>query len=1164
MTDIGKPELCFQWDKEVIEFVESLEYHGHEKTINLLRGPGFLGTGKGGTKTFDWSSWNWPLPGKTTRKKSCTGYTTDSGIHKNLLQSFLELAKEKKSGVISLVDNETVKVIPIALKKDGMSLKPGMQVDSRQGLIIGTTEKIDYQYVKQNPNPDPEKLKEIFIKEAECYCATTLDGKMNLPVGVDYITGSLSSTATCETIEKKALVSQVCLGHMTAGGAPQKNGVLLDSRQDCTSHCSGCALKGVLCSSCIKKGHAFVEPSLRACSRCLAANMKCIKAVALVFSMDSEIRNGGAQTLFKERKSNNSIDPHLKLSECLPDPVHVGKRISRQFSNWFLVVDGCRINRVQLRTLRNDPTIAEHLRGHLTVAACRNRDRMDVNSMLEISSEVVRNTIKDKVKFITNTIIPERFRVYEGNKRGILQNPTAVCLGPYGSIYIADTGKGKLFSARLHYPVDVTEICASLNCPLDIAYKDGGIYIAEYGAGRVSCVDMDNSLIYNPSKMNVRQLKRALEKLKLYQNADKNLRKAELQEKLKSWLESNTSSGHKVDSRSQVIAVPIRVHNTLAGSIKKPTALEFNRDHALFVADEVSHAIFQMNVESNGITITASIISKVDCPSQTYGIAPLDDHVYISSSNQLSGGIISFEYDRDQQRFPQSRSSPKLLLKNGTPECTKAHGLAVMPSHQIIFTDVTARKVKLLSVNGNSVTVEVISGSGLDEQADGSTASFSQPTSCCTELNTIFVCDSATGMVRMITRPAGFLAYLEKLNTFLRVFGVHRRDESRSQVPRIPPQEAIKTLQEVNNFFVQCEREVRELTNTNRTLQGPDGVCSPQTMRDLELTLNTVGNVVSLLHTVSPEFLNVLDLSSLTTLVVENLFSEMREGNDMPLVLQFSHRLSSTLREHLKRSTKCGFNYFTSSKSHYTKQKGFLPFSRLPVMPKPSPNNAVSTLQLAEMRKWREEYGQSVRQVTVRNKSTKDNPGTLPINCYVEKTTHARPVDFEHLQETTQQGVADYSVHPLFRKQSFVIIKPGYQPTFLQQAPFYVGRCTKDVFPSERQFEAAVYTKELLLPFHFHDSQGVYTVDVNGILTEVLSPTLEDDLIVFNEEEYHCYMVQCLDYGDPLTARETGEEMSNELTEMEDEDIQRDTRGSTTRSGRKSRRPRESSFLFYD
>ena len=177
------------------------------------------------------------------------------------------------------------------------------------------------------------------------------------------------------------------------------------------------------------------------------------------------------------------------------------------------------------------------------------------------------------------------------------------------------------------------------------------------------------------------------------------------------------------------------------------------------------------------------------------------------------------------------------------------------------------------------------------------------------------------------------------------------------------------------------------------------------------------------------------------------------------------------------------------------------------------------------MRKWREEFGQSVRQVTVRNKSTKDNPGTLPINCYVEKPTQSRPVDFAHLETTNQQSLADSSVPPLFQKQSFVIIKPGYQPTFLPQARFYVGRCTKDVSPSERQFEVAIYTKELLLPFHFHDSQVLYTIDMTGILAEVSSPTLEDDLVVFNEEEYFNYVVQCLDYGDPLTARETAEEL---------------------------------------
>ena len=54
--------------------------------------------------------------------------------------------------------------------------------------------------------------------------------------------------------------------------------------------------------------------------------------------------------------------------------------------------------------------------------------------------------------------------------------------------------------------------------------------------------------------------------------------------------------------------------------------------------------------------------------------------------------------------------------------------------------------------------------------------------------------------------------------------------------------------------------------------------------------------------------------------------------------------------------------------------------------------------------------------------------------------------------------------------------------------------------------------------------------------------TLKDDLIVFKKEEYHFYMVPCLDHGDPPTARETGEEMSNESAELEDEDIQRDTK----------------------
>ena len=264
----------------------------------------------------------------------------------------------------------------------------------------------------------------------------------------------------------------------------------------------------------------------------------------------------------------------------------------------------------------------------------------------------------------------------------------------------------------------------------------------------------------------------------------------------------------------------------------------------------------------------------------------------------------------------------------------------------------------------------------MEVQADGANATHCQPTSCCTEMNTIFLCDSAVGKVKMITCPIGLLQYSEKLGAFLKVFGVHKRDEPRNNVHNCSAVEAIITLEDVCTFFKRCEREVREFIITaERSLQGPDGVCSVQTMRDLDLTLKTVRNIVALIKRVFPDYLDSLELSSLTTLVVENLFAEMREGNDMPLAIQFAYRLSSTVREHLKRNTKCSFNYYTSSSSYYSTHKGFLPFSKLPTMPKPE-RNQVTKEQLTEMRKWRVEFGQSVRQVTVRNKSTKDNPGT--------------------------------------------------------------------------------------------------------------------------------------------------------------------------------------------
>ena len=69
---------------------------------------------------------------------------------------------------------------------------------------------------------------------------------------------------------------------------------------------------------------------------------------------------------------------------------------------------------------------------------------------------------------------------------------------------------------------------------------------------------------------------------------------------------------------------------------------------------------------------------------------------------------------------------------------------------------------------------------------------------------------------------------------------------------------------------------------SDRILQGPDVVCPAQTTRDIKLTIQTIERISSTLEEISLLLLDSLDQKALTTLVVENLFAEMRQGNEMP------------------------------------------------------------------------------------------------------------------------------------------------------------------------------------------------------------------------------------------------------------------------------------------
>ena len=116
----------------------------------------------------------------------------------------------------------------------------------------------------------------------------------------------------------------------------------------------------------------------------------------------------------------------------------------------------------------------------------------------------------------------------------------------------------------------------------------------------------------------------------------------------------------------------------------------------------------------------------------------------------------------------------------------------------------------------------------------------------------------------------------------------------------------------------------------------------------------------------------------------------------MPLQLEFDYRFSKAIKKRLKRQCSAPYSYFTSSSSYYPHTFVSANYSDLPKL-RPPKTNKLTGQQVREMRNWRAVHGQSVPQKTVRNMTTKDNPGTLPINLYAVGPPDVQPLDLTKL-----------------------------------------------------------------------------------------------------------------------------------------------------------------------
>lgn len=269
------------------------------------------------------------------------------------------------------------------------------------------------------------------------------------------ILGAVTATITATTLDNDIglLVANDFLTHKTTGETVFQ---ILSDCIDCIQCCAAClatikkpivtpadvSLCKTSCPQCIvniRSGHtetceecaAFSSPysQLRPCSRCLVLGIRCRTSAVLAIPMDCESNNAKAMRMTND---NNQLPDNMLLLNSIPDAVHAGKKSFRASANWWLHLDGYRINNSILRSLRQfEKSASVVLRPLISDSTLRNRDRMDYGAILESTSSELSRAVSNLADIhgssVTCTIFPDSF--WKSRGRGALKSSDDICAG---------------------------------------------------------------------------------------------------------------------------------------------------------------------------------------------------------------------------------------------------------------------------------------------------------------------------------------------------------------------------------------------------------------------------------------------------------------------------------------------------------------------------------------------------------------------------------------------------------------------------------------------------------------------------------------------------------------------------------------------------------------
>ena len=363
--------------------------------------------------------------------------------------------------------------------------------------------------------------------------------------------------------------------------------------------------------------------------------------------------------------------------------------------------------------------------------------------------------------------------------------------------------------------------------------------------------------------------------------------------------------------------------------------------------------------------------------------------------------------------------------------------------------------------------------------------------------------------------------------------------------------QAIERLERVYTFDQNCANAVMNLIGTTAVTQGPQGTVSSVVMEDEKMILKSLREIKDLLDRLNPSITTKFSIKSLLTLVVENTFAEMRSGaTDMPLQLEFDYRFSRAIKEKLKRQCFTPFAYFTAPKSYYSQVFTAVNYKDLPKL-RPPKAHKLSKKQVSEMRNWRAVYGKSVPQKTVRNMTTKDNPGTLPINLYAAESPIEEPLDFTVLsEEATDHASQKGATGTLYKLSQIVCVKDPHQL-------FIIAFLQDNVYVGMKRVEAKVFIQDPFNPVVFTEDSVRY-IDVNNIFCALTCYNYHEDLVELAEDDLIVLLDALQHTNEVITVSEAAETTEKTADEAHPEPQQ------PTRIGSTRKRRFEDNFLYYE